>query len=68
MTGLWGQAINAEVAYRHDAVRESYPRRRADRGRRRPRPATVPMRRVVAVGSAGMAGVAAGMMAASGRR
>lgn len=68
MTGLWGQAIDVEVAYRHDAVRESYPRRRAAKGRRRPRPAAEPMRRVAAVGAAGMAGATAGLMTASGRR
>lgn len=68
MTGLWGQAMNAEVAYRHEAARESYPRPRADRGRRRPRPVPVPMRRLVDVGAVGMAGATAGMMTASGRR
>ena len=69
MTGLWGQAIDAEVAYRHAEVRDSFPRS-ARRGppQRRRRSVSAPARRAVAVGAVGVAGAAAGLMTASGRR
>lgn len=68
MTGLWGHAMDAEVAYRQAEVRKSHPRRRAARARPSPRPAATPVRRAVTVGVVGLAAGAAGMLTASGRR
>ncbi len=68
MTALWGPALDAEVAYRRSAAQMAYPRRRTARARRRHGRVQMPVRRFVTMGAVGIAGAAAGAMAATGRR